>query len=853
MFGHRRAAIWYWKQVVRSIGPALRGEIACARILSKRREKMSESLLHDIRYGLRTFIKQPAFTIVAVLALALGIGANTAIFSVVNNVLLRPLPYRDADRLVTIWENKLSGDPSLRQDSPVQFNDWRQQTQIFDKVAGWWYPQLNLTNPGREPQRVHAVDVTDDFFNVMGAQPVMGRTFLSGEEKPNTPFLAVISYDLWKTEFNSDPKVLEKTITLDGQPHSIIGVMPAGFEYPKDTQIWRNLGWDVALHSRSAHFFEVTARLKPGITLERAQADLSALAVRIARENPRSNTDWGVTIVPLRNQLLGNFRPALLVLVGAVVFVLLIACANVTNLLLARAAAREKEISIRLALGASRSRLVRQLLTESVLLSLLGAGLGLVLASVGGNLLMAVNPFQIPLMDNKLTINLPVLGFTMAVAVLTSLIFGLIPALQASKQDLNGALKEGGRDSSGGAKGHNIRNGLVVAEVAITLVLLIGAGLLLKSFLALQKIDPGFNASNVLTFDVQLPEAKYKEWSQVSGFYSQLVEHLKTIPGVRSAAATAYLPLDRAHSIIFTIVGRPVASDSEQMMAQYRMVTPDYFETMSIPIERGRTFEARENADATGVVIINQAAAKRYWGDEDPIGKHINSTSRNIGPLSHYLPQSFDAQIVGVVGDEKNIDLNSPTEPSIYFPQTQFSCRKMSLVVRTAADPLSISNAVRNTVWSMDGNMPVSNLLSMDQIIGKIVAQPKFSLLLLGIFALLALILSGVGIYGVMAYSVSQRTHEMGLRVALGAQPGSLLLMILSQGLKFTLLGVAIGGLSALILTRVMKSLLYGVSTTDPITFLAVSGILIFIAALACYIPARRATRMDPLTALRYQ
>src|SRR5581483_11097645 len=314
-------------------------------------------------------------------------------------------------------------------------------------------------------------------------------------------------------------------------------------EYPKDTQIWRNLGWDVALHSRSAHFFEVTARLKPGITLERAQADLSALAVRIARENPRSNTDWGVTIVPLRNQLLGNFRPALLVLVGAVVFVLLIACANVTNLLLARAAAREKEISIRLALGASRSRLVRQLLTESVLLSLLGAGLGLVLASVGGNLLMAVNPFQIPLMDNKLTINLPVLGFTMAVAVLTSLIFGLIPALQASKQDLNGALKEGGRDSSGGAKGHNIRNGLVVAEVAITLVLLIGAGLLLKSFLALQKIDPGFNASNVLTFDVQLPEAKYKEWSQVSGFYSQLVEHLKTIPGVRSAAATAYLPL----------------------------------------------------------------------------------------------------------------------------------------------------------------------------------------------------------------------------------------------------------------------------------------------------------------------
>ena len=807
-----------------------------------------ETLLQDIRYGFRTLIKNPGFTMVAVFALALGIGANTAIFSVVNVVLLRQLPYENPDRLVTIWENKLTGDATRGQDSPVTFADWRDQKQIFEGATGWWYPQINLTKAGAEPERVRTIDATDDFFTVMGARPILGRTFLPGEDRPGQPRIAVISAGLWQRRFGSDPDVVGKQIALDEVQHTIVGVMPADFRYPNNTDVWRPLGWTVTQHSRGAHFFEATARLKPGITLERAQADLNSLAVRIAQDNPRTNTGWGVTIVPLREQLVGNYKTALLVLLGAVGFVLLIACTNVANLLLARAGAREKEFSIRVALGAGRIRLIRQLLTESLMLALLGGALGLLLAVFGGNLLMAVNPFKIPLLE-KLIIDVKILGFTMAVALLTGLLFGLVPALHATKSDLNSTLKEGGRESKGAKT--RLRNVLVVAEIAITLVLLIGAGLMLKSFIGLQRIDPGFNSSNVLTFNLQLPGVKYTDWRQVAGFYSQLTQRLKNVPGIRSADVTSYMPLESGYRIPFVNPEHPAAPDGEQLMAQYRMVGYDYFKTMGIPLLQGRMFTEYDLADSQPVVMINQALKRRYWPNEDPTGRHLLSTGRRIGPLAAYIPASLDCEIIGIVGDEKNAGLNTAAEPALYFPQTQFACRSMSVVVRTTGDPAGFANAMRNEVWALDNNMPVSDLQTMDQVMSTTVAQPMFSLLLLAIFALLALLLASVGIYGVMAYSVSQRTQEIGIRMALGAQQSSVLAMVMGQGMKLAGIGIALGIVGALLLTNVLKSLLYNVSATDPFTFVMISLVLTIVASLACYLPARRATLVDPLVALR--
>jgi putative ABC transport system permease protein len=806
-----------------------------------------ETLFQDLSYGARTLLKQPGFTLIAVLTLSLGIGANTAIFSVVHAALLKPLPYEKPEQLVMIWERNLPRGLEQSQVSPVTYCDWREQKHLFDKIAGWWYPQVNLTDTGSEPQRVRTVDVTDAFFDVLGARLIIGRGFQPGEDRPGGERLAVIGHELWQGRYNSDPNILDKAITLDGRSHSVIGVAPPGFDYPNATEVWTPLGWEPRQHSRNARFFEVVARLKPGVRLWQAQVEMNALSNRIAQDNSQSNKDWGAVLVSLRDQLVGDFRLALLVLFGAVGLVLLIACANVANLLLARAGAREKEVAIRLSIGATRGRLLRQLLTESVLLAFLGGGIGLLIAAWGANVLLKLNPVEIPRLEN-LSVNATILAFTFGVSLLTGLIFGLVPALQASKPDLNRTLKEGGRETHIG--GGRIRGALVIAEIAIALVLLVGAGLLLKSFMRLQHADAGFNPANLLTFNLQLPFSSYRDWRQVSELYSQLIARLKAVPGVESADATGFLPLEGGWPEKFLIKGRPPAQ-GEEPIAQNRPVSEGYFQTMGIPLLGGRRFDERDQADAPGVVIVNEALARLYFPNEDPVGKRITTLSRQYGPLGRVMPASLEMEIVGLVGNEKNSNLSKTAEPSVYFSHRQFSYRSMSVVVKTAAAPLGLAKAAQNEVWSLDRNLPVSNIKTMEQRLGEAVAQPRFSALLLGLFAALALLLAAVGIYGVISYTVEQRAHEIGVRIALGAGASDILKLVVGRGLALTLVGVALGLLGAFGLTRLISGLLYGVRTTDPLTFVAMPALLALVALLACYIPARRATKVDPITALR--
>ena len=810
------------------------------------------TLIQDVRYGIRSLLKNPGFTAVAALALALGIGANTAVFSVVNAVLLRPLPFDKPDQMVMIWETNLARSLDKSRVSPVITHDWLEQKHVFDDVTAWWYPQVNLTDSSNEPARVRTIDVTDNFFTVMGVSPFMGRGFLPGEDKRGAERVTVLSHKLWQSRFGSDPNIIGKSIALDGRSHSIVGVMPEGFNFPENTEMWTPLGWDVTQHSRNAKFMEVVARLKPGITVESAQSELNALAARLEQEFPKSNTDWSAKVISLHEQIVGNIKPALLILLGAVGFVLLIACANIANLLLSRAGARQKEVAIRLALGANRPRLIRQFLTESLLLAVVGGAIGILLAVLGGKLLVALNPISIPRLD-EMGVDLRILLFTLGIVILTGIIFGLVPALQASKPDLNQVLKEGGRDSQASASGRRIRSALVVAEIAIALVLLVGAGLLLRAFIRLQGVSPGFNPANLQTFNLQLPSTKYKDWSQVSGFYAQLLDRIKALPGVQSADVAGFLPLESGWRLAFTITGQPKAPDGEDLIAQYRIVSPNYFQTVGIPMARGRQLTERDNADAPGVVVINQAMAERFWQGEDPVGKRVNSSTRFIGPLGKVIPQSPEFEIVGVVGNEKNSGLNASPEPAIYFSQTQFSYRSMNVIVRTAPNPASIVGVIRNEVRAIDGELPISNMKTMEQILGDSIAQPRFSTLMLGLFAGLAMVLAAVGIYGVMSYSITLRTREIGIRMALGARQGDVLGMVLRQGLKLAAAGIAIGLIGAVALSRVMTSLLYGVSATDPLTYVVVSIVLAGVALVACFVPARRATRVDPMVALRYE
>jgi putative ABC transport system permease protein len=802
---------------------------------------------NDLRYAIRLQRKNPGFTIVAVIALALGIGANTAIFSVVNTVLLRPLPYKDPERLVMVWEEATkAGYP---QDTPTAANfiDWRDQNQTFEGMAAITDESFNLTGSG-EPERLEGQRVSTSLFPLLGVEPQVGRVFTAAEDQPGSERVVLLSYGLWQRRFGGDPGIVGKTLQLNGASYTVVGVMPARFQFPTpDDEAWVPIAFtqeDAA--NRGRHYLRVVGRIKSGVTLPQAQADMSTIATRLQQQYPQTNTDLGAVITPLHEHLVGDIKPALLILLGAVGLVLLIACANVANLLLARAAVRQKEIAVRIALGARSSRLIRQFLTESVSLSILGGLVGLAIAYVGLIVFKSFIPENVS-QARAISIDYKVLGFTLLVSVATGLIFGLAPAIQSVRFNQAETLKEGGRDAATGGSGKRLRSLLVMAEVAISLVLLIGAGLLINSFLRLRNVDPGFRAENLLTMKIVLPDLKYERRVQRSAFYTDLVQRVQSLPGVRSAAVTTNLPLYlQGNSISISIEGRPEPPPGQEPIMVTRIISPGYFDTMGIPLLKGRQLTDQDTDDTPNVVVISETMARRLWPGEDPVGKRIA-----IGRIES--PDDW-IQVVGVVKDVRQFELNAEPKPQMYLSHRQFGFfDARDLVVKTNVDPASMAGAVRKAVWEIDKDQPVSNIRTMETILADSIARQRFSMLLLAIFASVALVLAGVGIYGVMSYSVAQRTHEIGIRMALGAQTSAVLKLAVGYGLKLVLAGIGIGLVAALALTRVMSTLLFGVTATDPTTFTLISLLLIAVAAIASYIPARRATRVNPIIALRYE
>jgi len=810
-----------------------------------------ETLLHDIRYGLRMLSKAPSFSIVATIALALGIGANTAIFSVVNSVLLRPLPFQDSDQLMSLWETDSSRGQQRGSASYPNFADWRAQSQVFERLASYHDSDFILTGRG-DSARLQGAVVNADLFPLLGVTPAIGRAFSPDEDNPESERVVLLSHELFQNRFNSDPNVLNQPITLDGKPYAIVGVMPAAFQFPiqnEPVELWTTVagdreGKEPVTDQRGAHYMNVIARLKPGVTREQAQAEMTTIAARLEEQYPDKNLHRSVSVEPTLEGLVGEIRPVLLILLAAVGCVLLIACANVANLLLARAMSRHKEMAIRSALGATRRRVVRQLLTESVLLALTGGTLGLLLAMWSSDLLVALGRDNIP-RPLQVGLDWRVLVFTLTVSVLTGILFGLVPALHSTKTELNESLKEGGRGSSEGARRNRLRGLLVIAEVAVAVVLLVGAGLLIQSLWRLRQVRPGFDSQNVLTFTLGLPEVKYSTDNQAR-FYRDLLERLRTLPGVRSASAVMPLPLsgDR-FSISFETEGRPVPK-GEEPSADFFAIEPDYFNTMGIPLLKGRAFDEHDIHGSQPVIIVNEAFVKQFFPNEDPIGRHIKP-----GISTYEGEHSVMREIVGVVADVKNRSLSAEVRPAYFVTHAQAPFGQMVVVAKTTNDPHSLITASQNTVASMDKELPTFNVKTMDEYMAASVAAPRFNTTLLGIFAGVALTLTVVGLFGVMSYSVAQRTNEIGIRMALGAQTKDVLGLILSQGFKLIVVGLAIGLVGAFAVMSVIASLLFGVTSRDPLTFAAVALLLGLVALLACYIPAMRATRVDPLTALR--
>jgi putative ABC transport system permease protein len=800
-----------------------------------------ETFVQDIRYGLRSLLKKPGFTLTAVIALALGIGANTAIFSVINGVLLRSLAYRDADKIVMVWEHSFQRGRTQNSVSPANFLDWQRRNASFQQIAASWDTRVNLTSGG-EPAELLVQRVSADFFQVLGVSPQAGRWFVAEDDKPGANPAVILSHDLWQSRFGGNPAIVGQSVTMSGRSLTVVGVMPAGF-YFLNTQIqaWIPLALDPANDWRKqGRYLRSVARLKSGVTIQQAQAELDGIAKQLESEYSDYNKGWGVNLVPIHEQIVGDIRPVLLVLLAAVAFVLLIACANVANLLLSRAAARQKELALRAALGAGRMRLARQMLTESVLLALMGGVLGVFLAYWGLQLLVALAPDNIPRL-REITIDPRVLGFTFAVSLLTGLIFGLVPALQSSRPDLNDALKEGARGSSGGNR--VVRNLFVVTEMALALILLVGAGLMLRSFSQLHQVKTGFDTENVLTLRVQLPIAKYREPQQRAEFFKRAQERLAALPGVKSVGAISYLPLTGlASSTVFNLASQPELPPNESPATEVRIITPGYFSAMGIPLVKGRTFDDRDAADSR-VLIINETMARKFFPGQDPIGQRL---------IVNWEPKVAD-EIVGVVGDVKETALAEEANPAIYWPHPREPYQFMNFVLRAAIDPAHLSAAATKEIHALDPDQPVSDIRSLDQVVAKSIARPRFNALLLAIFAGVALVLASVGIYGVMNYSATQRTHEVGIRMALGATRADIMKLVVGNGMMLTVIGIGIGVAASLVLTRVMASLLFGVTATDIPTFLSVSVVLAGVALVANYIPARRATRVNPVIALRYE
>jgi len=798
------------------------------------------TLKQDLRYGVRMLLKNPGFAIVAVIALALGIGANAAIFSVVNTVLLRSLPYDDPDRLMVLRENKLPEFPEFSV-SPGNFLDWQKENTTFEKLAAINGTAYNLVGDA-EPERLRGARVSAGLFEMLGAKPALGRTFLDDEDQPGHENVAILSSSLWKRRFGSDPNVVGQAITLSATSYTVIGVMPPAFKFPDaETDVWTPIAFNAKqAQQHGSHYISVIGRLKPGVTREQAATEMDAIAARLAEQYPDSNTGWRVNVLPMQEYEVRDIKSALLVLLGAVALVLLIACANVANLLLARATSRQKEIAIRTALGASRRRIAQQLLTESVLLALAGGAVGLLLAVWGIDSLLKLAPQELPRVKD-VTLDVRVLGFTLVVTLLTGVIFGLVPALQASRPNLNETLKEGGRGTTGGH--HRVRGTLVITEVALALLLLVCAGLLIRSFYRLQQVTPGFNSKNALAVTVSLPGKKYPQDDQQSGFFTQLLDRVATLPGVVAVGASQSLPIQGDFVLGFNIQGRPPNGPGQEPNTNYYAVSPDYFKAMGIPLLRGRVFTEQDKKDSPRVAVINEELAKKFFPDEDPIGKRINVTNG---------PERF-REIVGIVGDVKQYGLAQPTTMQTYEPCLQTAFSAMTLVVRADGNPAALSGAIRSEVLAIDKEQPVSRIRPLEQVVSESVAKQRFLMLLLGIFASVALVLAAVGLYGVMSYSVNQRTHEIGIRAALGAQRKDVLKLVVGQGMVLALTGAGIGLAASFALTRLMASLLFGVSATDPLTFAGIALLLTIVALLACYIPARRAMKVDPMIALRYE
>jgi putative ABC transport system permease protein len=803
-----------------------------------------ENLIKDIRYAFRTILKRPGFSLIAIITLALGIGANSAIFSVVNGILWRPLPYPKPQQLVMAWTNhQARGGPAQEWFSPPELDDWRAQNQTFSQLSALnnWAP----TFTGRdEPESLVGAAVSHDMFSLLGIAPARGRTFLPEEDQPNAANVVILSDEFWRQRFSSDPDIVGKSISLNQDSYQVVGVMPAGFRFPiiPGVQVWRTLR--PALNpscGRGCIVLRAIGRMKDNVTIGQAQADVSTIASRLATQYPDTNSKVGATLVPFHEQLVGNIKRPLLVLLGAVGFVLLIACANVANLMLARAATREREMALRSALGASRVRVVRQLLTESTLLACAGAATGLVLAYWLLRLLVSLSPQGTPGLD-QIAIDVSVLGFTVLIAAFTGILFGLAPALQLSKIDLNRSLKDTGKGTPGGMRGGRLRGALVIAEMALALLLLIGSGLLMKSFILLQRVDPGFNPDHVVTLRTILNRTAYPTTPQVVNFYAQLLDRVKATPGVQSAATISTLPLSGNNSDTnFLIEGGPIPPPNQEPSAWYNSVSSDYFQAMQLHMVKGRPFSESDNEKSPLVAIISEAMARKFFPNEDPLGKRIGR-----GPDKW-------REIVGVVRDVKHFGLDTDSPPTMYFPMRQVPARGMDLVVRTSGDPLSMAPTLRQQVWAGDRNLAIANLGTMKDLVSSSITQQRFILTLLACFAALALLLAAVGIYGVMSYAVTQRTHEIGIRMALGARVGDVLKLVVRQGLVLTLIGIAVGMALAFSLTRLMSSLLFGVTPTDALTFATVAGGLVLVALVACLVPARRATKVDPLVALRYE
>ncbi len=808
------------------------------------------TLMQDLRYGFRSLLKSKGFTFVAVLALALGIGANSAIFSVVNAVLLRPLPFASPEQLMTVQGRNERDGSTFNEHSYPNFVDLRDQSQSFAHVAAY-SPTTAFITGGDEPERVRGVIASADLFPMLGVQPALGRVFTRDEDKPGGQRVVVLSYGLWQRRFGADPKIIGQEIPLGSAPSLVLGVMPQGFKYPlggDNYEFWMPLAGSVSasdLTGRGSVFLPIAARLKPGVAIEQAEAEANTIARRLAMQYPATNSGQGYALKPLHENLVGDLRPALLVLLAAVGCVLLIACANVANLLLARATSRQKEISIRTALGASRWRIVRQLLTESLLLALMGGALGLLIAMWGIDLLLAATPADLPRL-NEIALDGRAIGFTVVMTLLTGVIFGLAPALQASKADLNDALKEGGRGSSEGGSRNKLRSALVVAEIAMSLVLLVGAGLLTQSFLRLLNVTPGFNPERVMTLDLAMGRRKYPDSQQQITFLQNLLQRASTLPGVEAVGVVNPLPLNgNFDAYNFSFPGRAPAAPGEEPAADRRVISPDYFRAMSIPLQKGRQFSERDVRDAPAVVVINETFARRHFADTDPLGQQIVFTD---------APNAPAREVVGVVADVRHAGLDAPAGPEYYVPYEQTPATRVTLVARTASnDPASIMPALRGLIREFDKDLPLWNVRTMNSLLSESVARHRFNMTLLGIFALVALLLASLGIYGVMSYSVTQRTHEIGIRMALGAQGRDILKLVVGQGMILTLAGVLTGVVAAFAVTRAMSSLLFGVSAADPLIFSAVALLLTLVALLACYLPARRASRVDPMEALRYE